>query len=641
MMQNKDKVRSVAQRPFKERGLAALDFATFGESLRNTLMDLGVNLPSDKQISALYEKHSHAGQGVAVDDFEALLFRLLCFMRAHDDVDVTPRRGGESTPAQQRDRRWRQEFISKNRRQFSEVYEVQKKLGQGNFGVVYKVAFKQQDSLSTPAKSKDKAKRSKSKGPQPKDQAEQASKHTRVSKVISKEMAQKSGLPLEKVREELHVLKNLDHPHVLRIFEDFEDDSNFFLIMETALGGDLQDYMRHMEPTDAATYEKWTAMVMYQSLSAISYCHQRGVVHKDLKPENVMLSTPKGTPLHAIHVVLVDFGLSECFSSPEGRSKVVSGTPPYMAPEVWTGNSGKACDLWSCGVMLFFMLSGRFPFHCQTPEEFAKATATLEPDWGFMGGASKEAHSLCKRLLIKSDTHRITARQAMQQAWFQKHDIHKSEKARCSQTPLNKAEMDSLVMLPQRAEFEKFLSRFVATQLDAGPQTRINNLFHALDYNGDGVIPIAFLANGLTELGIPSDLAEQVAKELDVAKRGRVSYTEFLAGFLDFQTRNPGELDDILRLAWHQFAPNENGQVKANDVQNALAARGMTVADLPNEFLLALRKDASGYLTFSWFKRLLVPNCEDLTPPARESTDRKSLKKRPNFFDRFFTGGSK
>merc|ERR1719247_3133437 len=117
-----------------------------------------------------------------------------------------------------------------------------------------------------------------------------------------------------------------------------------------------------MGGTSAGSYERWVARVMYQTISAIRYCHDKGVVHKDLKPENVMIATPKGTPLEQMHVVVVDFGLSEVFSNPESRSNVVSGTPPYMAPEVWRGNSGRACDVWSCGVMLFFLLSGQFPF---------------------------------------------------------------------------------------------------------------------------------------------------------------------------------------------------------------------------------------------------------------------------------------
>jgi len=382
-----------------------------------------------------------------------------------------------------------------------------------------------------------------------------------------------------------------------------------------------------MGPTDAVTYERWTAKVMYQTLSALSYCHHRGVVHKDLKLENIMLSTPKGTPLDAIHVVVVDFGLSEVFSSPYARSSVVSGTPPYMAPEVWTGNSSQACDLWSCGVMLFFLLSGRFPFHCQTPDEFAKATATQEPDWLLMGGASKGAHELCKQLLLKSDVFRPTARQAIKHTWFDKQEAHTAK------VTLSLPEINSLLCLPKRTGFEKFLCRLVATQLDAGRMTRVNDFFHALDASHHGVISINALTRGLLALDITPEQADQIAEELDVAKKGMVSYTEFLAGFLDLSTKAPAEQDDILRLAWQQFSPGEDGKVKANDVQNALAMRGMTVADLPPDFLRALDKDASGYLNFEWFKCLLLPGNEGLAPPSKEP-DRKSTKKRPAWLDR-------
>lgn len=638
-MHNKDKLRRVSQKPFKDRDQAHLAFAEFGAALRDTLLELDVSLPSDQQLQAIFDKHSHGGKGVAVEDFEALLFRMLCFMRAKEDVDVTPR----ARAAQERDRQWRQEFIPMNQHKFEDVYEVKDKLGQGNFGTVYKIGYKY--NFDEAAK---KSKPKKVKGPKnckvakPEEKDANGKTH-RVCKVISKEVAQKAGLTLCKVREELAVLKHLDHPHTLRIFESFEDQGSFFIIMETALGGDLNEYMRHMAPTDAKTYERFVAKVLYQTLSALSYCHHRGVVHKDLKTENIMLSTPKDTPLDIIHVVVVDFGLSEVFSSPHARSSVVSGTPPYMAPEVWTGNSNKACDLWSCGVMLFFLLSGRFPFHCQTPDQFAKATATQEPDWELMGGASKGAHDLCKQLLLKSDVFRPTARQALKHTWFDKQD------ADTMSVTLNKAELDSLFILPKRTEFEKFLCRLVATQLDAGRMTRVNSFFHALDTSHHGIISTNALSRGLLGLGISHEQADEIAKELDVAKRGMVSYTEFLAGFLDLSTKTSEQQDEILRLAWQQFSPGQDGKVKVNDVENRLSMRGMTVAHLPPEFLRALSKEASGFLNFEWFKCLLLPGHKDhswtlgakildLTPPAKKP-ERKSMKMRPAWLDRLL--GSK
>merc|ERR1719510_2146397 len=99
------------------------------------------------------------------------------------------------------------------------------------------------------------------------------------------------------------------------------------------------------------------------------------------------MSTTRDTPVRDMHVVVVDFGLAEVFTHPTDRSGVVSGTPPYMAPEVWQGNFSKSCDVWSVGIMLFFLLAGRLPFMAQSVKDFPRELRG-EPDWGMMGGAT-------------------------------------------------------------------------------------------------------------------------------------------------------------------------------------------------------------------------------------------------------------
>ncbi|CAE8591904.1 unnamed protein product, partial [Polarella glacialis] len=266
---------------------------------------------------------------------------------------------------------------------FCDVYEIKQQLGKGSFGTVFLVAHRTQLDRHN-------------------------EKWVRVCKMITKAKAKEAKTPESKVREEFAVLKQLDHPHVLRIFEDFEDEDNFYLVMEQCRGGDLAEYVKHLEPMDARSYEFWVAKVMQHTLSAIAYCHSKAVIHKDLKPENVMLSTTKDTPVQDMHVVVVDFGLAEVFPSPTDRSDIVSGTPPYMAPEVWQGNFSKSCDVWSVGCMLFFLLSGRLPFVAATLKEFPKAVQ-MEPDWAAMGGATPEAQQMCRQMLQKLEHQRPTA----------------------------------------------------------------------------------------------------------------------------------------------------------------------------------------------------------------------------------------
>ena len=99
-------------------------------------------------------------------------------------------------------------------------------------------------------------------------------------------------------------------------------------------------------------------------------------------------------------------------------------------------------------------------------------------------------------------------------------------------------------------------------------------------------------------LGAPLEEAQKVMEELDVGRTGRISYTEFLAGVTDLRQRSPMERDKLLKLAWQQFGPDGRGMVKTGSVQAALAARGLTVAELPKEFLSQLRRGAAGEISF-------------------------------------------
>eukprot|EP00913_Durusdinium_trenchii_P016161 g15188.t1 len=417
LMRSKDKLRAYAERPFKDvpgRSLLAGDrlcFEDFLDALKDLLQErltgsqiikgqiceeLHISVPADKQMQALFDKHRGSHEGVSSEDFEALLFRLLCFLRASEEVRVNF--GAElRSCSEERDKRWRQEFIQKNSQKFNEVYEVQKQLGKGSFGTVYLVSHRTQVDQN-------KAKRARVPavvlyhpnlawmrfeqcygeetealndahytgghgvslavldtsvpGNLPEHHARlprNASFEVRVCKMISKVKAKEAKTSEAKVREEFAVLKQLDHPH--------ERVGSTLVSQEQCKGGDLAQYVKSLEPMDAQSYEFWVGKVMQHTLSAIAYCHSKAVIHKDLKPENVMLSTTREPSPRG------QCGPWRVFARSTDRSDVVSGTPPYMAPEVWQGNFSKSCDVWSAGCMLFFLLSGRLPFVAATLKE--------------------------------------------------------------------------------------------------------------------------------------------------------------------------------------------------------------------------------------------------------------------------------
>jgi calcium-dependent protein kinase len=130
-------------------------------------------------------------------------------------------------------------------------------------------------------------------------------------------------------------------------------------------GGELFDEIekrKHFTEEDAA-------VVISQLLSAIIYCHERHIVHRDIKPENVLLEK---TTSDKIHLKVIDFGTAQIFNSLK-KLTTTTGTAYYIAPEVLKKNYDKRCDVWSCGVILYILLSGTPPFNGNTDDEILKA----------------------------------------------------------------------------------------------------------------------------------------------------------------------------------------------------------------------------------------------------------------------------
>ena len=159
------------------------------------------------------------------------------------------------------------------------------------------------------------------------------------------------------------MLKAVDHPNILKLYEFYQDSKNYYLVTEFCTGGELFDRI-----TDKGSFtEAMAAHYMDQILNAIFYCHSKGIVHRDLKPENFVLDSPAEDAI----LKVIDFGTSSFFTEGETLKKKY-GTPYYIAPEVLKKNYNQKCDLWSCGVNLYILLCGFPPFHGNTDEDIMK-----------------------------------------------------------------------------------------------------------------------------------------------------------------------------------------------------------------------------------------------------------------------------
>ncbi len=142
----------------------------------------------------------------------------------------------------------------------------------------------------------------------------------------------------------------------MRIYEVFEDEHKYYIVIELMKGLSLCEYIANV-PQGQLT-EAIVAGIMRQVLSGLNFCHLQGIAHRDIKPENLMFADKECTVLK-----IIDFGFAKLFKKDESKFKEILGSPMYMAPEIIIKQEyNEKCDIWSCGIMCFMLLSGNMPY---------------------------------------------------------------------------------------------------------------------------------------------------------------------------------------------------------------------------------------------------------------------------------------
>ncbi|XP_053519787.1 serine/threonine-protein kinase MARK2-like [Artibeus jamaicensis] len=206
---------------------------------------------------------------------------------------------------------------------------------------------------------------------------------------------------------ECQSLKKLNHPNVIKLFEVIATQDHYYFFMEHLSGGELQDYL---EKYGARTEEE-ARTLFRQLLSALHYCHQKGVVHRDLKPENILLDADH-------NIKLADFGLSKEFS----KSKLTSfcGTVTHIAPEILSNRpyDGPKADIWSLGVILYNIVTGRLPFDGDNFGEVKKRV--LRGHFLLPRFVSEECQNLLRSIMTLDPTERPTLEDIIKDPWVNK-----------------------------------------------------------------------------------------------------------------------------------------------------------------------------------------------------------------------------
>ena len=268
-------------------------------------------------------------------------------------------------------------FVHLVRGHVNEHYTIVKKIGDGGFGLV-KLAVQN----NTNAK--------------------------RAIKSINVTQSMDTG----KLMDEVNILKTLDHPNIVKVFEVIQDTKYLNIVMEYCSGGELFDKIK----ASNGFSENIAAKYMLDIVSAVKYCHSVQIVHRDLKPENILFENITNDA----RLKIIDFGTSQYFK-PKERMRKFIGTSYYIAPEVIDKNYDQKCDVWSLGVILYIMLCGLPPFYSRIESEIYEKIKKMPVS--FRGqtwdSVSDEAKVLVQKMLRKDPVSRISIDDVHSDPWLQ------------------------------------------------------------------------------------------------------------------------------------------------------------------------------------------------------------------------------
>eukprot|EP01055_Gregarina_sp_Pseudo9_P005901 Gregarina_sp_Pseudo_9__5900@NODE_932_length_2053_cov_149_630089_g874_i0_p1_GENE_NODE_932_length_2053_cov_149_630089_g874_i0NODE_932_length_2053_cov_149_630089_g874_i0_p1_ORF_typecomplete_len561_score109_39Pkinase/PF00069_25/1_6e83Pkinase_Tyr/PF07714_17/9_3e53EFhand_7/PF13499_6/7_5e13EFhand_7/PF13499_6/7_1e16EFhand_1/PF00036_32/0_0013EFhand_1/PF00036_32/0_00019EFhand_1/PF00036_32/1_1e05EFhand_1/PF00036_32/8_4e08EFhand_6/PF13405_6/0_00083EFhand_6/PF13405_6/4_8EFhand_6/PF13405_6/2_3e08EFhand_6/PF13 len=429
-------------------------------------------------------------------------------------------------------------FITQQKGNLGERYHREKKLGSGAYGEVWLCRDRQTN-------------------------AERAVKFIKKSSV--------NVGPGSSLLDEVAVVKQLDHPNIMKLYEFFGDKKYYYLVMEVYKGGELFDEIINRQKFS----ESDAASIMKQVLSGVTYLHKHHIVHRDLKPENLLLESKAKDAM----IKIVDFGLSSHFD-PSKKLKDRLGTAYYIAPEVLRKKYDEKCDVWSCGVILYILLCGYPPFGGASDQEILKRVEkgkfSFDPaEWG---NISSDVKDLIKHMLEYDPARRISAEEALRHKWIKKMSDKRDAKV---EAPVLFNALNNMRKFHASQKLAQAALLFMGSKLTTMDETKeLTTIFQKLDTNDDGQLDRKELIEGYAQLmklkkeevdaTTPEDIAREVDKILecvDFDKNGYIEYSEFVTVAMDKKVLlSKGRL----QAAFNLFDVDGSGKIAADELRRIL-----------------------------------------------------------------------
>jgi calcium-dependent protein kinase len=469
-------------------------------------------------------------------------------------------------------------FETEHTSKFDKKYEMVEKLGEGNFGEVFCA---------------------KSKG----------SENERAVKILAKSLIDDEEILA--IENEIKILRSVDHPNILKLYEVFENEETYQIVTDMMRGGSLADDLegKGTEERFGTLTETDAAILMRQLLSCINYCHQNKIVHRDVKTENIMLESNKALD----RMKVIDFGLSKFFYDENPRFIDMYGTPDYMAPQVFNEDYGPKCDIWSCGVVLFEVLSGLMPFSdlCSERNDMVTQDNIMNEDYSFedpiWNSISDSAKDFVEHLLTYEEKDRPTAEKALGHPFLKEAKIRSvtmidTMVAQRAMTALEAFGIDESLLLAYAA------NAYIAAQLLTKEETEeIDELFRAMDIDGDGILTKDEIKASYQDIlgrSLSDDEVEAMFDRVDADANGTIGYSEFVVATLNSDILHSG---DKLRTTFNRADTDGSGAISKTELNGLLSLFETTLNEEElDDMMKRADVDGDGEISYDEFVALVT-----------------------------------
>ena len=423
--------------------------------------------------------------------------------------------------------------------------------------------------------------------------------------VAMKVIAKHDGMDNLSIKNEIDILKKLSHPNIVRIYEFYESENNFYLINELCNGGELFNFINK-----STLNEQQLSVLFYQVFSGLCYLHENNILHRDIKPENILISSKEKdllTDEEYFWIQIIDFGTAKIFEGNKNLKRIV-GSSYYIAPEVLKHDYNEKCDTWSVGVILYMFLAGKAPFDGSSNEEIINSikTKTLDLENENLVRHSDEVRDLVKGLLNKNIEERLSAKQALSHKWFKKFNgrqLFGNFMEKDIQQYIN-----NLFNYTFHSKIQQLVIAFLVHNLPTTNSSRnILKLYRYFNISGDCKLTKDELIKGLSKYRGEVEVRKKVDHLfilLDGDNNGFIEYEEFLRACID---KKEILNDEYLKYAF-KFLDRENrGNLTVKEISNSFLKEENKLFEIAiSKDINDVDQDGDGNINFNEFKQLMT-----------------------------------